>query len=78
MQILEEAPAKPVNWKWVFPVLAAWVKMHLLTEQLGGPALDSNLTPARGPETNSAFYREVEKHSIDAVENDQVIWFKRE
>ncbi len=55
---------------------SAWVKMHLLTEQLGGPALDSNLTPARGPETNSAFYREVEKHSIDAVENDQVIWFK--
>jgi len=29
---------------------AKWVKMHLLTAQLGGPAKDSNLTPARGPE----------------------------
>ena len=55
---------------------SAWVKMHLLTEQLGGPALDSNLTPARGPETNSLFYREIEKHAIDAVNENKVIWYK--
>lgn len=54
---------------------SAWVKMHLVTEQLGGPAVDSNLTPARGPETNLVFYREVEKHAIDAVDAGAVIWY---
>ncbi|TKK69875.1 DUF4157 domain-containing protein [Ilyomonas limi] len=54
---------------------AAWVKMHLLTEQLGGPALDSNLTPARR-ETNTFFYNKIEKHAIDAVSDNKVIWYK--
>ena len=55
---------------------SAWVKMHLLTEQLGGPALDSNLTPARGPQTNTVAYNQVEKHAIDAVTDDKTIWYK--
>lgn len=55
---------------------SAWVKMHLLTEQLGGPALDSNLTPARGPQTNTVAYNQVERHAIEAVADDKVIWYK--
>jgi hypothetical protein len=55
---------------------SAWVKMHLLTEQLGGPALDSNLTPARGPQTNTVAYNQVEKHAIEAVDQGKTIWYK--
>lgn len=55
---------------------AAWVKMHLLTEQLGGPALDSNLTPARGQEANLVFYRDLEQHAIQDVSRNYVIWYK--
>ncbi|MEH2174852.1 eCIS core domain-containing protein [Nostoc sp.] len=54
---------------------AAWVKMHLLTEQLGGMATDSNLTPGR-TQTNSKFYRTTEKPAIDAVNKGQMIWYK--
>ena len=55
---------------------SAWVKMHLLTEQLGGPALDSNLTPARGPQTNTPAYNQVERHAIAAVAAGKTIWYK--
>lgn len=55
---------------------SAWVKMHLLTEQLGGPALDSNLTPARGQEANLVFYRDLEQHAIGEVSKNYVLWYK--
>ena len=56
---------------------AAWVKMHLLTEQLGGQATDSNLTPARGPQTNTKFYNQMEKYAAEAVrKKGKVIWYK--
>ncbi|MBD2449265.1 DUF4157 domain-containing protein [Nostoc sp. FACHB-152] len=54
---------------------AAWVKMHLLTEQLGGMATDSNLTPAK-TQTNSKFYRTAEKSAINAVNQGKMIWYK--
>ena len=55
---------------------STWVKMHLLTEQLGGPALDANLTPARGQEANLVFYRDLEQHAITDVSHNYVIWYK--
>ncbi len=51
-----------------------WVKMHLLTEMLGGPALDSNLTPARSA-LNTEFYYQIERHAQGAVNHDKVIWY---
>lgn len=56
---------------------SAWVKMHLLTEQLGGQATDSNLTPARGPETNTKFYNQMERYAIDAIQDRKtMIWYQ--
>ena len=55
---------------------AKWVRMHLLTELLGGPAMDSNLTPARGPESNQRFKNSVEHPAKGAVDAGQVIWYK--
>ncbi|WP_051336181.1 eCIS core domain-containing protein [Aquimarina latercula] len=51
-----------------------WVKMHLLTEQLGGPAVDTNLTPARST-LNTHYYRAIEQHAISAVGSGHVIWY---
>ena len=47
---------------------AKWVRMHMLPHRLGGNAVDSNLTPARGSETNIKFSNMVEK--------EQTIWYK--
>ena len=56
---------------------AKWVRMHLLPHLLGGYAVDSNLTPARGPESNTKFLDEVEKYAKDATEKEgKTIWYK--
>lgn len=65
---------------------AKWVRMHLLPHKLGGNAVDSNLTPALGIETNLKFSSEVEqpaiKVSTEASNKDkdkaeaEVIWYK--
>ncbi|NEO78185.1 MAG: DUF4157 domain-containing protein [Moorea sp. SIO4G3] len=57
---------------------ARWVKMHLLTERLGGKATDSNLTPARGPETNLRFRDSVEHPAYNyiAQHDNQMIWYE--
>jgi hypothetical protein len=57
---------------------AKWVKMHLLSERLGGKATDSNLTPARGSETNLKFYSDMERHAIKMIESnsEKIIWYE--
>jgi hypothetical protein len=53
-----------------------WVKMHLLPAPLGGLAVDSNLVPARGPDTNLRFARSVEWPAAKALkETEQMIWY---
>ena len=54
-----------------------WVRMHLLTELLGGPAVDANLTPADGPATNISFARNrIEHPAVADVNSGKVIWYK--
>ncbi|MGI5373570.1 eCIS core domain-containing protein [Streptomyces sp. CA-251387] len=63
----------PSNW---------WVRMHLLSEQLGGPAAGTNLVPARGPSVNTKFKDEIEKHAYgylgvaDQAPNKKAIWYR--
>ncbi|MEU9785094.1 DUF4157 domain-containing protein [Streptomyces phaeochromogenes] len=63
----------PSNW---------WVRMHLLSDQLGGPALGSNLVPARGPSVNTKFKDEIEKHAYghlgvsEQAPNKRAIWYR--
>lgn len=60
---------------------AKYVRMHLLPHKLGGDAVDSNLTPARGDLFNTPFSAAVEQPAIqsstEGVEaNRQPIWYK--
>ncbi len=60
---------------------AKYVRMHLLPHKLGGDAVDSNLTPARGDLFNTPFSSAVEQPAIQAsTEGDpakrQPIWYK--
>jgi phage-related protein len=57
-----------------------YVRMHLLPHKLGGDAVDSNLTPARGDLFNTPFSKGVEQPAIqsstEGVEaNRQPIWY---
>ncbi|MFC7348474.1 hypothetical protein ACFQO9_17285 [Chryseobacterium zhengzhouense] len=57
-----------------------WVRMHLLPHQLGGNAVDSNLTPALGS-INVSFSQNLERAAIDLakkapIEERKVIWYK--
>ncbi|MGE0665171.1 MAG: DUF4157 domain-containing protein [Sphingomonadales bacterium] len=59
---------------------AKYVRMHLLPHKLGGDAVDSNLTPARGDLFNTPFSAAVEQPAIqsstEGVEaNRQPIWY---
>ena len=59
---------------------AKYVRMHLLPHKLGGDAVDSNLTPARGDLYNTPFSAAVEQPAIQAsTEGDpakrQPIWY---
>jgi hypothetical protein len=58
-----------------------WVRMHLLPHKLGGNAVDSNLTPARGPKTNIPFSHAVEQPAIKAAvegpeDKNKPIWYR--
>jgi hypothetical protein len=59
---------------------AGWVRMHLLTAQLGGKAADSNLVPAHGTQTNIVFRDAVEHPARDALlgkggRKESMIWY---
>ena len=59
-----------------------WVRMHLLPHQIGGDAVDSNLTPARGT-INTVFSSDLELKAIDFAKKNpekdrKVIWYKFE
>lgn len=59
---------------------AKWVRMHLLPHQLGGNAVDSNLTPALG-NINKKFSQSLELDAIHLakkapIEQRKVIWYK--
>lgn len=55
---------------------AAWVRMHLLPHRLGGNAVDSNLTPARGEHNVAGFYNNIEETAINAVRDEnKTIWY---
>ncbi|MFJ5681337.1 DUF4157 domain-containing protein [Streptomyces sp. NPDC093099] len=59
-----------------------WVRMHLLSDQLGGPAVGSNLVPARGPSVNTKFKDSIEKHAYgylgvnEGAPNKRAIWYQ--
>ncbi|HEV8389827.1 MAG TPA: DUF4157 domain-containing protein [Dongiaceae bacterium] len=60
---------------------AKYVRMHLLPHKLGGDAVDSNLTPARGDLFNTPFSAAVEQPAIQAStegtpKNRKPIWYK--
>jgi phage-related protein len=62
---------------------AKYVRMHLLPHKLGGDAVDSNLTPARGDLFNTPFSAAVEQPAIkSSTEGDEPkrkpIWYKFE
>ncbi len=59
-----------------------WVRMHLLSEQLGGPALGTNLVPARGPSVNTKFKNDIEEPAYSYLgvnksePNERAIWYR--
>ncbi|MFF2922828.1 DUF4157 domain-containing protein [Streptomyces celluloflavus] len=56
---------------------AAWVRMHLLPERLGGRATGNNLVPARGPSTNIAFLNEIEDIAYRSIPDPhKIIWYR--
>ncbi|MFF5274088.1 DUF4157 domain-containing protein [Streptomyces sp. NPDC000133] len=56
---------------------AAWVRMHLLPERLGGKATGNNLVPARGPRTNTKFLNEIEDEAYQSVPRpEKIIWYE--
>ncbi|WP_050791624.1 hypothetical protein, partial [Streptomyces pristinaespiralis] len=70
---LHKLNTDPSNW---------WVRMHLLSDQLGGPAVGSNLVPARGPSVNTKFKDAIEKHAYgylgvsEQAPNKRAIWYR--
>ena len=57
-----------------------WVRMHLLTKRLGGPAKGSNLVPARS-RVNTNFKKEVEKYPENWVRSGdsrkkKPVWYR--
>lgn len=59
---------------------AKYVRMHLLPHKLGGDAVDSNLTPARGDLFNTPFSAAVEQPAIQSATegvdaNRKPIWY---
>ncbi|REK87655.1 DUF4157 domain-containing protein [Streptomyces inhibens] len=72
-------PGNPLGWDTLPPVPTRWVRMHLLTEKLGGPARGANLVPAPGPEVNTKFHYRLEGPSYNAVavtKSEDMIWYK--
>ncbi|MEV0184805.1 DUF4157 domain-containing protein [Streptomyces sp. NPDC050625] len=72
-------PGNPLGWDTLPSTDNTWVRMHLLTERLDGPAKGSNLVPAPGSEVNTkfAFRLELPAHRAVAVDkNEDMIWYK--
>ncbi|MFI8997173.1 DUF4157 domain-containing protein [Streptomyces sp. NPDC053542] len=72
---------QPPGWNYVTSKKlsqgAAWVKMHLLPERLGGKATGNNLVPARGPSTNIAFLNNIEDIAYHAIpKSHRIIWYE--
>ncbi|MEU6116037.1 hypothetical protein ABZ840_16100 [Streptomyces sp. NPDC047117] len=72
---------QPPGWDYVTSKKlsqgAAWVKMHLLPERMGGKATGNNLVPARGPSTNIAFLNNIEDVAYHAVPKPhRIIWYE--
>ncbi|MEU3304602.1 DUF4157 domain-containing protein [Streptomyces sp. NPDC006678] len=61
-----------------------WVRMHLLTEKLGGPARGSNLVPARNTINNPTFKhgievfpeREMVRHDPTRDDGMRMVWYQ--
>ncbi|WP_326810208.1 DUF4157 domain-containing protein [Streptomyces scopuliridis] len=74
---------QPPGWSYIdkngLGENSAWVKMHLLPERLGGRATGNNLVPARGPQTNNLFLRNIEDQAYNAIpRQEKIIWYKTE
>ncbi|GGX15365.1 DUF4157 domain-containing protein [Streptomyces noursei] len=72
---------QPPGWDYVkskkLSQGAAWVRMHLLPERLGGKAKGNNLVPARGPATNIDFLNNIEDIAYRAIPGQyKIIWYK--
>ncbi|MGW1375381.1 eCIS core domain-containing protein [Streptomyces sp. NPDC002446] len=81
-QIAKDAsPGMPPGWSYIedktLGTGSAWVRMHLLPERMGGLAKGNNLVPARGPETNGEFFREIENPAYQAIpKKNRIIWYE--
>ncbi|MEV3988547.1 DUF4157 domain-containing protein [Streptomyces sp. NPDC049837] len=61
-----------------------WVRMHLLTEKLGGPARGSNLVPARNTVNNPTFKhgievfpeKEMRRNDPSRADGLRMVWYK--
>ncbi len=75
-------PGNPFDWDKVPQPLrdsTAWVRMHLMTEKLGGMATGSNLVPAPGTPVNSRFADRLELPAHKAVvkrKTERMIWYQ--
>ncbi|QIP88025.1 hypothetical protein GLX30_32920 [Streptomyces sp. Tu 2975] len=56
----------------------SWVRMHLLTERLGGPAKGSNLVPARSKVNNPLFKKAIEEYPEKAISSGtrEMVWYR--
>ncbi|MEU8862439.1 eCIS core domain-containing protein [Streptomyces umbrinus] len=55
-----------------------WVRMHLLTERLGGPAKGTNLVPARSKVNNPLFKKAIEEFPEKALSTGarDMVWYR--
>ncbi|MFC9682906.1 hypothetical protein, partial [Streptomyces sp. NPDC056948] len=72
-------PGNPIGWDTLPSTDTTWVRMHLLTERLAGPAKGSNLVPAPGSEVNTKFHYRLEGPAHRAVavnKTEDMIWYQ--
>jgi hypothetical protein len=70
---------QPIGWTTLPSTDTTWVRMHLLTERLSGPAKGSNLVPAPGSEVNTKFHYRLEgpaHRAVAVVKTEDMIWYK--
>ncbi|WP_406491784.1 DUF4157 domain-containing protein [Streptomyces sp. NBC_01604] len=75
----QASPGNPLGWDSLPPRDITWVRMHLLTERLNGPAKGSNLVPAPGSEVNTKFHYRLEGPAHRAVavnKTEDMIWYQ--
>ncbi|MEV7866253.1 DUF4157 domain-containing protein [Streptomyces sp. NPDC088124] len=71
-------PGNPIGYDSLPSTDGTWVRMHLLTELLKGPASGSNLVPAPGSEVNTKFAFRLERPAWRAVtvdKSEDMIWY---